>query len=175
MTGLRNFNLLHEWIDDKRKEGTEEARQALQDAGTICKIGKAGPGWLCGDGMFDSIPVLLSEADAQMSWESYTNNPSLTEEENEINSEDKLVENIRNNAVKVLQRKHVSKKDFENMDQFKNFIKNLLWSNKTIRTNFGYNDKDRWERSFEDGGLFSRYEDRYGVNVVESIWDSISI
>lgn len=160
MTGLRNFNLLHEWIDARLAENDEDS---LDNAKDKCKLGKAGAGWMCGDGMFDSIPVLLAEAEASIKWE------------RKANRDDEIVYNFQSIATALLSKSGMTKAHFPNGYNgrgFLDYLMNLVWANKTFRTNFGYNDRERLIRMFDTpNGLLRNY---YDTDVVEVVFDSLN-
>lgn len=159
MTGLRNFNLLHEWIDARLAENDKDS---LDNAKDKCKLGKAGAGWMCGDGMFDSIPVLLAEAEASIKWE------------RKANRDDEIVYNFQSIATALLAKSGMTKDHFpsgHNGRLFIDYLRDLIWANKTFRTNFGYNDKDRLVRMLNTpDSLLRNY---YDTDVVEVVFDSL--
>lgn len=158
MTGLRNYNLLHEWIDDQLNNNNKDS---LDRAASTCKFGKAGSGWMCGDGMFDTIPAILSEAEGSVKWE---------KKENE---DDNIALNFQSIGAALIKKSKKKKSDFpggHNSKEFIQFVGDLIWDNKIFRTNFGYNDELKLANMFKPNGLLRNY---YDVDIIESLYDDL--
>lgn len=161
MTGLRNYNYLHEWVDAKLEENDTSS---LEKAKELCKIGKAGEGWLCGDGLFDTIPQLLSEAEGEIEWKQL----DPDHDKNDILNLWMIGQTLMKNSGKT-------KAEYTGYDtqEFKKDLRDILWANKTFRTKWGYNDIIRLETAFGPNGAVERISNDLGMSILESIYDSL--